>query len=122
MRLLSVAITVYIMGLLTFYVAASFNTKLWDIAYFGWDKVADCGILFWWFLYSIPQYKRIVKWLFVFSIIRFIFDVQYVFTGISVNNEVLVAFLFLILIIIVGVLTLREGARADRVLSKTTLP
>lgn len=120
MRLLSITIAGYILGLLTFYLFASFGHRAWDISYFGWSKVFDAGILMWAVLYfhGGQQIKKMVRWLFMFSFIRILADIQYWFTGIGVNNEPTVAVVFIILISITSYLCLRPEGKAARFLSK----
>lgn len=105
---LRLAIWCYVLGLFTFYLYAAFGTRAWDIAYFGWSKLADCGILFWTVLYVNHYYRPKVKWLFYFSFVRFAWDIQTFFTGIGVNNHIGTAVLFLILLILTAIMTLKE--------------
>lgn len=120
MKLLSIAIAGYITGLAVFYTCALFGTYAWDVIYFGWAKLFDMGLVFWafFYFYSSPSIKRKVKWLFLFSVIRFVADVQSFYTGTGVNNQVLVAALFLILILITGYLVLMPSSRPAKWLSK----
>lgn len=110
------AIVLYILGLITFYTCAVFDTMAWDWTYFAWSKIADIGIMGWGCLYyNLKSDKRhLVKWLFCFSIIRFIFDIQTLFTGVGVNNEVVVAALFLILILVVCIFSFREFKKFNK--------
>lgn len=110
MRWLKVTIVFYIVGLLTFYTFAVFDTRAWDIAYFGWAKGCDVGILAWAAIYySLKMEQRdVVKWMFWFSVVRLLCDVQSVFTGVGVNNEWLVAALFLVLVLVLCYLTITE--------------
>lgn len=118
MRWLRAAIWFYIAGLFTFYLFATFDTYVWDIVYFSWSKLADCGWLFWGVLYFGTEYRSIVKWLFYFSILRFVFDIQSFYTNLGANNEVLVSLSFLALISIVGYMSLKEDSDADLWLKK----
>lgn len=120
MRVLQLAIFTYIAGLLTFYVFAVFDTRAWNIAYFGWCKASDAGLLIWAaFYYTLKSpHRNIVRWLYVFSIFRFIGDVQSFFTGVGVNNEILVAILFLILISVTTYLTLYNDSKPSKWLAK----
>jgi hypothetical protein len=104
MKIAHVAISGYIVGLLTFYLCATFDTLAWDIVYFGWSKVFDCSILFFALLYhsGAVDFRKKIKWLYFFSFIRFAADIQSFFTGVGVNNNRLIAVLFLILIAITG--------------------
>lgn len=120
MRLLKVLIWCYVFGLLTFYVYALFGTKAWDIAYFAWAKVADCGILAWSVIYfnSEGVRKRMVQPLFIFSFVRLAADIQSYFTGVGVNNEFAVALIFLILIVVTGVLVFMRGTATPNFFNK----
>lgn len=120
MKCLAVAITGYLIGLLTFYVFAVFNTMAWDLSYFGWAKIFDGGILIWGSLYYTLKkpYQNWVKWIYVFSFLRLASDVQSCFTGIGVNNTVSVAVLFVCLILIVCYLIIIDDSRLNKWLSK----
>lgn len=120
MRLFSISIAVYLVGLLVFYTSAVFDTLVWDIVYFSWSKIADCGLLMWSFLffYLRGEMKRIVRPLFLFSILRFICDIQSWFSGIGVNNNIIVALLFLGLSVLAGYLILHKGSSANKFLDK----
>lgn len=116
MKWLKILISVYIVGLITFYTYATFDRHIWDVVYFGWAKIADIGILGWGTIYyNLPMQKRnIVVWLLCFSIVRFLWDIQSFFTNIGVNNSIGAAALFLFLILIVSVFTLIEFKRLNR--------
>lgn len=117
MRWLTALIVFYIVGLLTFYTFAVFDTRAWDIAYFGWAKAFDAGVLAWGTLYHTLRigYRDTVKWLFYFSLVRLVFDIQSFFTGIGVNNEFIVAALFLALMLIITALTWKEFKRIENI-------
>lgn len=120
MKVLAVAISGYILGLLSFYISASFESYPWVAYYFIWAKIFDCGILFWSFLYysGNEKIKKLVRWLYAFSIIRLLVDVQSLFTGIGVNNEPLVAICFVCLIIVASILLLKDNGKPSKWLSK----
>lgn len=119
MRALSVAIYVYIFGLLTFYLFATFNRRAWDIVYFGWSKLGDCGFIFWLALfYILPKERYVLKWLLYFSGIRFIWDIQSFFTGLGVNNEQWMAVLFLLLLILTCYLCVKPYGKGAQFLHK----
>lgn len=120
MRLLSFIIAGYILGLLTFYIFATFDTLAWDISYFGWAKVFDCGLLMWGFLYhsGSQPIRKLVKWLYFFAYVRFAADIYSFFTGDNVNNDRAIAILFLCLIFTASVLLLRDNGKPSSWLSK----
>jgi len=123
MRLLWIAIALYVAGLLTFYIFAVFGERAWDIAYFGWAKAFDCGVIFWAVIFYGSNYvvRKRVLWLYIFSIIRFIGDIQSFFTGIGVNNEKVVAFLFLSLLSIAAYLSFLPDTKVGKIVSKKLL-
>jgi len=118
MSWLRCAIWCYVGGLLIFYLCAVFNTYVWDIVYFGWSKLADCGFLFWGVLYYKTEFRSYVKWLYYFSILRFVFDIQSFYTHVGVNNQWFVGLSFLALLSIVGYMSLKEDSDADLWLRK----
>lgn len=119
MRFLSASIICYIVGLLIFYVCAIFDTYAWDVAYFGWNKLFDCGFMFWMSLYLIlKEERKVLKWLVRFAGIRFIWDTQSFYTGIGINNEFWMAVLFLILLSITAYFCFLPTGKAATFLSK----
>lgn len=120
MTWLRLLIWCYIFGLLTFYTYAVFDTRAWDIVYFGWSKIGDCGILAWIVIYynGNKALRKVIKPLLVFSFIRLAVDVQSFFTGIGVNNEWLVALVFLLLIVSMGILVFIRESKFYRFLNK----
>lgn len=119
MKTLTVAISAYVMGLLVFYVCAAFDMYYWYIIYFGWSKLFDCGLFFWLSIYYIlPKERKVIKWLLYFSVIRFLWDIQSFFTGLGVNNEVWMAILFLVLLLIAVYLSMKPDGKAATFLSK----
>lgn len=105
-------------GLFLFYLCATFETRAWDVVYFAWSKIADCGILFWAVLYYYKVHRNRIRWLFYFSFLRLAGDIQSFVTGIGVNNDYTVAILFLALISITAYMSLKEDSAADLWLRK----
>lgn len=120
MKLLTITITGYIIGLLLFYLFATFKIPYWKISYFAWAKIFDAGLLMWAVLYysSSQPVKKVVRWLYLFAFIRLAADVQSWITGIGVNNELVVAIIFVVLITLTGYLCLLPDGKAAKFLSK----
>lgn len=98
MRWLYTLLYLYIGGLMLFYLVAVFDTYVWDIVYFGWSKICDASVLAWLVIYHLVKpsiYQLLVRPILVFSFIRAGWDVVSFFTGVGVNNSVVVALLFL---------------------------
>ncbi len=115
-------IAAYLGGLLIFYTKAAFSiepTNLWNNAYFWWDKSAGAGFFVWFVLASYcREYRPQLALIAYFSLIRFVWDVVSYFLNISVNNEWVVAALFLVLATLVGILCFWPESRFVRFLSK----
>lgn len=120
MIFLRIAIASYILGLFTFYLCATFDIYYWKWLYFGWSKVSDCGLIMWSFLFFHfkGEVKKVIRPLFLFSILRFFGDAQSWFTGIGVNNDFVIAVLFLVLSVVTGYLILRPNSKLNVFLSE----
>lgn len=120
MRCLAFAIYGYLIGLLVFYTFAAFDTRAWDISYFAWAKTCDGGLLLWGALYyTLKQpYRSWVKWIYAFSYVRLVIDIQSIFTGVGVNNNTSVAIAFICLVLIACYLTWFDDSSLNKWLSK----
>jgi hypothetical protein len=96
--ILRVAISLYLTGLLMFYSFAAFEITYWSWLYYGWDKLFGCSALLWYVVLIHTKEKHLVKPVFVFSIIRFLWEIMSYFTGVTVSNEIAIAVLFILLI------------------------
>lgn len=96
MKVLILAVTIFILGLLLFYTKGVVDFHIWNWIYYWWDK---CVVfLAWWAIYNAMPYPecRVIKPLVIFSGIRFGWEIVSYFTGITVNNTWAVAGLFII--------------------------
>lgn len=123
-HIIRIAATLYCVGLFLFYLCAAFSIKgaslnISDWCYYWWEKTAGASIIAWLALYlNVGSIERkIVAPVLAFTVIRLIADVVTYFTGIGTNNNFVVAVLFLILVGVFYVLTLRRGNIFDRFLS-----
>lgn len=110
--MIRVAIAGYCSGLVICYMFLAFGE--WDslpnIAYFIWDKTFGGSLMMWLSLYMVcaaTDRKAIAPVLF-FSIIRVIWEIVVVTLGIGVNNSTGICILFVILIVVIYVLTLKK--------------
>lgn len=107
---MKVAISWYVLGLLVFYFAATFDTRLWDWAYYLWDK--GFAVLVWYAIYRLSK-ERVVIPVLVFSILRLIWEIISYFTGVSVNNTRAIAIGFVLLCAICLYQTYKECSREN---------
>jgi hypothetical protein len=119
MRLLKVIILIHVVGLIVFNLAGLLRTD-WYMAYFLWDKIVGAGWLVWLSIYYSVSYAN--KWsirpILVVSVIRFIWLIIAILTGVDVNHQWWLALFFILLAGAAGYLTLKEDARANKWLSK----
>jgi len=94
------------------------HNSTWAWAYYIWDKSAGGGCLTWYCIYKLYYRKNVVLPVVAFSFIRFIWEIISACTGITVNNEIAIAVLFLALVVVTGYLTLNEKSRPNIWLSK----
>lgn len=119
MKLLGIAISGYILGMVIWYTSAIFEQfPKWVLAYQWWDKVVGASIFTWLAVYGCLNKvnRKFIIPLIVFSSIRFIWDVVSHFTGINVNNTWGVAALFLVLIGVTSYYLFKEFRKLNRYL------
>lgn len=104
---LTIAIVFFITGMAVWYTEAVFNDfnswtvgKWWVRSYYLWDKI--CWLLAWLAIYNIlhPSQRKIVLPLLYFLIVRILWEFVTWKTGLSVNNSIAVAVLFLVLLLV----------------------
>jgi len=104
------------MGLLFFYTAAAFDAYngLPNWIYYFWNKGLD--FMKWVVIYKLVdgRMRWVVKPVLIFALIRFIWDIVSYFTGLKVNNSVVVAILFMLLVTIFFYLFLKELIKWQR--------
>jgi uncharacterized Tic20 family protein len=117
--MIKAAMLAYLFGLLAFYVLARFGVDVWDWGYYIWDKAAGGSVLVWWALMkSNNRYRKQIKMVLMFSMLRFVWEVVSFFTGLSVNNVVAVSVLFIVIVTVISYLCLHENGRLSKFLSK----
>lgn len=92
------AIAWYLIGLLVFLTKGQFNlhSPEWDKGYYLWDKLKDV-IFIAAIIKPIPfSIRWAVKPIFVYAIIRFIWEIISTFTGLTVNNPKVMGILFIL--------------------------
>lgn len=119
MRILGLALSGYILGMITWYTSAIFGYyNDWVWAYYWWDKLFGASVFAWLTIYFCldKMRKRIVLPLVLFLIVRFVWDIISYFTGVSVNNEWGVAALFLALIGVISYYAFKQFQKIKRYL------
>lgn len=113
-------ISVYLIGLLVFATSADFGTPKWDNAFFMWQAIAETGFLTWGVIYSVGNkfVKNKVKWLLVFSGMKFLWEIVSLLTSIAINNDVVVMVCFCLLVVITSFLTFWQKNKANVWLSR----
>ena len=113
---LKILITGYLIGIMFFYSVAVFELPKWAFIYYSWDKLLDGGVFAWAALYDLSKQpiRPVIKPIFLFSVIRFLWEVVSYFTGVSINNEWVVALLFLILLCVIALITFIEFDKHEK--------
>ena len=123
--MIKISVFVYCAGLFIFYLMGSFSMydSLPNWLYYLWDKSFGAGFFVWLTLYCnvYKSDRKIIAPIVFFSLIRFIWDIISSLTNVSVNNENVVAVLFILLLVPMYVLTLTKGNFLDKWLSKHLL-
>lgn len=116
MKSVTTLIVVYIGGLMWCYTSATFGRPFDDLIYHLWVKFTD--LMVWVSFYNIlkGETRNLVRWLMLFSAIRFLWEPVSYFTGLSVNNQWAVAALFLALIGVISYLSFREFKKISKYL------
>ena len=120
--MIRVLVSVFCAWLMICYLFLAF--KSWDSIpswlYYIWDKSFGGGFIMWLCLYwNVKSYDRyVVAPVVVFCFLRFLLDVFSAFTGITAANEWRVAALFILLIAVFYVLTLKRSNIFHKWISK----
>lgn len=116
--ILKAAIAIYLVGLLVFYTLAVDNIPAWRGSYYLWDKMCGGGWLLWYVIYINCKERQIVAPVLWFSVIRFIWEIVSLITGITVSNEWAIAIMFIILVALTGYVCLHPMGRIGKFLNK----
>lgn len=112
MRLL-IAIAWFTIGLLVYY-SLAFASAPWYTYWYLWDK-GNYVLLFYGMCFDYPvQYKYIFKWLTAFALIRFLWEIISIITGLNVNNTRIAALLFILLTGTICVILFKELQKWQR--------
>jgi hypothetical protein len=84
---------------LAFYTMAGFEDSSWQQVYYYWDKSKDVLLLYVLFRLSDKAYKGIPLAACIFAIIRLIWHIISGITGISINHNTWINFLFATLVL-----------------------
>lgn len=97
-----------IIGLLLFSSLAAFDASGWVYAYAIWDKLKDVLLLYAFFDLCNKPYKKIVKPVLWLLSIRLVWEFVSIVTGLSINNNIVVAILFISYLIYVLYITFKN--------------
>lgn len=101
----------YTSGLMLFYTFAVFDTRYWDALYYIWSNIFDAGVVTWgviYFLVTDKRYKFSVKLLWLFSCVRIGWELISDFFNQPINDPVIVAVLFLIMLGVITYLSIKR--------------
>lgn len=98
MKLVASTCLFILIGLMTFYISPIVNRPDMYYWYYLWDKGKDVLLIGCVVALLPKQYKRIPLFVFIFAIIRFIWDIIVESTGIYVNHPLAVNILFATLV------------------------
>lgn len=120
MIFLNLLIAIYLGGLLIFSLIANFNTPFWDNSFFIWQSISECGWLVWLAIFDIGNkfVKEKVKWVLIFSSLKFLWEIISLITKVSINDSTAVTFTFVSIVILMSYLTFWQQNKANKWLSK----
>ncbi len=118
--MIKIFVALYMGGMMIWLSAADFGTTGWDGAYFLWDTFCKGSVLCWWCLlrYGPYEVKKCVYPVLLFSIIRLLWEILSLCTGIHINDEMPVMVLFLIAISVFSYLAFRPDGYLPKALDK----
>ena len=111
-----IAMLFFIFGLLVFYSIADFEKNAWYAAYCIWDKGKN--MIFIWVLYLMSKrLKSLFLITFIFSIIRFIWEIVSLIMVKDINSKPVISFLFILFLILYTIM-LFKGQVKWRILKR----
>ena|SRR6185295_10641306 len=113
--IIRLTILVYLLGLLTFYTAATFYVNeynTWSYAYYTWQKTSDLLLMA--TIASHPKDYKIIKPLLYLAGARLVWEVVAWVVGYQATNPVIVGSLFIILITICLFITIKDIIKWQR--------
>lgn len=102
------AICGYLFGLFYFYIRAAQKLPYNDWHYYWWDKSVGGSVILWLLVLLHSKDKGLILPVFIFACVRFIFDVQSKYTGITVQNTTYLAISFIVFSFWMGIVTLNR--------------
>ena len=85
----------FLIGMTVFYHLADFSQPVWSHIYYVWDKGKDVLVMA--ALIAVaPRFKKFVLPIFIFSIIRFLWEVASWVIQADINNSKVIDYLFLL--------------------------
>src|SRR5690606_30010706 len=108
MKMIVIAISFYLIGLMLFNTSAVFDSYWWHSFYFLWDKGKD--VLFISAIYFVVKH-RYVLWLLIYSIIRFLWELLTNLKAWNANNDSWVMISFLLLTLICSGVFIKESLK-----------
>lgn len=112
MKVYAIAISFYLLGLLTFYTFGILEVWYWTPAYYLWDKTKDVLLLI--SISAAPRNAPGLKPVIAFGCLRLAWEILSVITGWNINNTKAVGILFMALIILLCLLLYKELLRWQR--------
>lgn len=104
----------YITGLLVFHSMAEFSSEsyanpIWDRIYYVWNKAIP--VMIFTILHDLTPYKKLIRPIFFYSLIAFIWEIISWITGTSWNDNPITTVLFLTMVFVVVYLTYKQLSR-----------
>ncbi len=117
--IIKAAILLYLVPLFLFYTIFLFGLDYYDWIYYVWDKGAGGSVISWYAIYLLcKKHEPQVAAVFVFSLIRFLWDIISRFTSISAQSNWTVSLLFIILTIVTGYICFHPNNKFIKFLNK----
>lgn len=107
MRVIAISVMWYMAGLFLFYHMADFSKIEWQSAYYIWDKAKDLLFVSA-LLYNFKRMKLSLTVVFIFCVIRLLWEIVANITSTDINNSKVIDWIFVAFMIIWFVATIKE--------------
>lgn len=112
MRLYAIAVTWYLIGLLTFYTLGIIEKPIWPVAYYVWEKTKDLLLIS--AIAAKPAKTPYIKSVYVFALLRLIWEIVSYTAEWNINSKKAVGILFIILAITITYVLCKELIKWER--------
>lgn len=117
---LKIFIALYMLGNVVFTMFADFDNQVWCDIYYVWQNLSFGGVFAWAAIYSKVKGvdKEQVKWVGVYSVFIFLWNLVALFVNLDVNNHVAVMVAFISAFVISSYLVICTNSRLAILLNR----